>query len=332
MKEIEEHVTAIESVIHNEDNPASTITPIPPAKTRALRILPAGETPANSWAQLRAGEKVVDEKHAFSKDVASVKTAKTQFSLPRLTCGLMLRRCWRAIPRFVNFCMRNKPRSGKVKPSFFRASFELHRMARTRHLATSVARVLATKPEVVAGIRKRLLASDDPDTTDDAEVAIYFGDVQGEAANIGPFMTYQLNMAVVVDHILTLQQSLAHYERMLSESHPIYLQNLYIDLLHARSKGDFALVILGVAGMMHLPPLVLSGTYIYDCPFLPAKSMNDLRIPHTEHPYAPQYRRTILDFWGGRRGYCVTPSCHSVPDMVLVGSCKARGQVGVTVD
>jgi magnesium transporter len=74
-------------------------------------------------------------------------------------------------------------------------------------------------------------------------------------------MTYPLNMAAVVDHILTLQQSLAHYERMLSESHPMYLQNLYIDLLRGRSKGDFALIILGVAGMMHLPPLVLSGTY-----------------------------------------------------------------------
>ncbi len=58
-------------------------------------------------------------------------------------------------------------------------------MARTRHLATSVARVLATKPEVVARIRKRLLASDGPDTSDDGEVATYIGDVQGEAANIG---------------------------------------------------------------------------------------------------------------------------------------------------
>lgn len=182
---------AIESVVHNEDNPASTITPIPLANTRASRSLPVGEAipPGNAWA-LPDGEKLVtatsfvDEKHAFSKDVASVKTAKTQFSLPRLTCGLMLRRWRRAMSRFVDFCMRNKPRS-RVKPSFNRASFDLHRMARTRHLATSVARVLATKPEVVAGIRKRVLASDGPDASDDAEVAIYFGDVQGEAANIG---------------------------------------------------------------------------------------------------------------------------------------------------
>jgi magnesium transporter len=73
-------------------------------------------------------------------------------------------------------------------------------------------------------------------------------------------MTYQLN-AAAVDHILTLQQSLAHYGRMLSESHPMYLQNLYIDLLRARAKGDFAFFVLALVGMVNLPPLVLSGAY-----------------------------------------------------------------------
>ena len=189
VEEIEEHVTAIETIVHNEDNPASTISPIPSANTRALRIVTAGETipPADAWS-LRAipsGEKVVpvisivDEKHTFSINVASVKTAVTQFSLPKMTFGLMLRRWRRAISRFVGYCMRNKPRM--VKPSFTGASVDLHRMARTRRLATSVARVLATKPEVIAGIRKRLMASDNPDAGDDVEVAIYFGDVQGAA-------------------------------------------------------------------------------------------------------------------------------------------------------
>jgi magnesium transporter len=192
VKEIEEHAIAIESVVHNEDNPASTTTPIPPTNPQTSRILPAGKTiPLNNALAPRAlpAEKVVtafsaiDEKHAFSKDVASIKTATTHFSLPRLTCGLILRRWGRAISRFFRFCMRNKPR--QVESGFTRrGSFDLHLMARTRHLATSVARVLATKPEVVAGIRKRLLASD-PDASDDAEVAIYIGDVQGEATNIG---------------------------------------------------------------------------------------------------------------------------------------------------
>jgi magnesium transporter len=76
-------------------------------------------------------------------------------------------------------------------------------------------------------------------------------------------MTYQLNMAAAAaaDHILTLQQSLAHYERMLSESHPIYLQNLNFDLLRARAKGDFAMFILAVVTVMIVPPSVVVGTY-----------------------------------------------------------------------
>ena len=39
-----------------------------------------------------------------------------------------------------------------------------------------------------------------------------------------------------------------------------------------------------------------------------------------------------MDFWGGHRVYSVHPSCLSGPGKVLVGSCKAGGQVGVVVD
>jgi magnesium transporter len=168
LKEIEEHVMVTESVVYNEDNPASTTSPIPLANTQALRIVAAGEKaiPATSF---------IDEKHA---DAASVKTAMTQFSLPKLTCGLMLRRWGCAISGFFCFCRRSKPRM--VMSRFAGASSDLYRMSRTRRLATSVARLLATKPDVIAGIRKRLLSSDGPDVNDDVEVAIYFGDVQGE--------------------------------------------------------------------------------------------------------------------------------------------------------
>jgi magnesium transporter len=246
---------AIESVVHNEEGPKSNtqalqiIAPeeaVPPAKPWALRALPAGEKviTATSFA---------DEKHTISKDVASVKTTVTQFSLPRLTCGLMLRRWRRAISRFISSPVRNKPR--KVTPSFTRTTFDLYRMARTRQLATSVARVLATKPEVVAGIRKRLLASVGPD---DVEVAIYFGDVQGEDLEIPKYITCSAECGSV-DHILTLQQSLAHYERMLSESHPMYIQNLHFDLLRARAKGDYAMFVLAMVTVMVVPPSVVTG-------------------------------------------------------------------------
>jgi len=174
VEEIGEQVAAIESAVYNEDSPASTIAPIPLVNSRELQALPVAEkvVPLTS---------PVDEKHISSRDVASVKTAKTQFSLPRLTCGLMLWRLRRTLSRLIAFfCLRNKPRPRNIEPSFTLTALGLHRMARTRRLTTSVARVLATKPEVVAGIRKRLLTSDGLATSDDAEVAIYFGDVQGE--------------------------------------------------------------------------------------------------------------------------------------------------------
>lgn len=62
-----------------------------------------------------------------------------------------------------------------------------------------------------------------------------------------------------VDHILTLQQSLAHYERMLSESHPLYLQNLHIDLERARIKREFSMFVLALVTVVATPPLVVIG-------------------------------------------------------------------------
>jgi hypothetical protein len=48
---------------------------------------------------------------------------------------------------------------------------------------------------------------------------------------------------------------------MLSESHPMYIQNLHFDLLRARAKGDFAMFILAVVTVMIVPPSVVVGTY-----------------------------------------------------------------------
>jgi magnesium transporter len=172
VEEIGEDVAAIESLVANEDS-LPTITDMSSVGSRSLQAKPAAEKFAPSISFID-----VDEKHVLPREIASVKTAKTQFSLPRLTCGLMWRRLRRALSQSIGYCMRSKPR--KVKPSFTRTTLGLHRMARTRRLVTSVARVLATKPEVIAGIRKRLLASHGSASSDATEVAIYFGDVQGE--------------------------------------------------------------------------------------------------------------------------------------------------------
>lgn len=112
---------------------------------------------------------------------------------------------------------------------------------------TSLTRLLATKSEVVTQIKKRLLTSSHatlPNGTksdDDLDVAIYMGDVQ--------------------DHILTLQHSLAHYERILSQSHPTYLSQLRTAVAFTKNGTDKAIVYLTFVSMAVLCIQTLLGTF-----------------------------------------------------------------------
>lgn len=68
----------------------------------------------------------------------------------------------------------------------------LLRMAATRRIVTSLGRLLHTKGEVIAQIRKRLLVTSRRshghgvglDIQDDGDIAIYMGDIQGENCSI----------------------------------------------------------------------------------------------------------------------------------------------------
>lgn len=73
--------------------------------------------------------------------------------------------------------VRRGPYTGKSKRLGV-PNTSLHRMARIRRLVTSLGRLLATKSEVIAQLRKRLLTGG-ISKADDTEVAIYMGDIQG---------------------------------------------------------------------------------------------------------------------------------------------------------
>ncbi|KAG2154797.1 hypothetical protein DEU56DRAFT_725484 [Suillus clintonianus] len=109
----------------------------------------------------------------------------------------------------------------------------LLRMARARRLVTSLTRLLATKSEVISQTRKRFLTGGrqtaSPQGNEDLEIAIYMGDVQ--------------------DHILTLQQSLHHYEHMLSDSHPAYLTQLRIRLAKTKEYTDKAILTVSMVSI-----------------------------------------------------------------------------------
>ncbi|KAG1749948.1 uncharacterized protein EDB91DRAFT_1235379 [Suillus paluster] len=132
------------------------------------------------------------------------------FHLPRFTMPLFLRHLKRNLQDLTRATTTNT----------------LLRMARARRLVTSLTRLLATKSEVISQIRKRFLIGGrqtaSPQGNEDLEIAIYMGDVQ--------------------DHILTLQQSLHHYEHMLSESHPAYLTQLRIRVAKTKEYTDKAIL------------------------------------------------------------------------------------------
>ncbi|KAJ3987781.1 hypothetical protein F5890DRAFT_679574 [Lentinula detonsa] len=213
---IEKEVMAMEQLVY----PSDTIATLDiPAKSEILDLDP---------------ERISSEKEALptlsKKNLLKLESTftgtRTHFALSRPPLPLLYRR----FLRYMRSFWQPSPSTEKSVPSS--TMITLRRMARTRRLVTSLTRLLATKSEVVAQIRKRLLTglgNGNAGNSEDAEVAMYMGDVQ--------------------DHILSLQHSLAHYERMLSQSHPTYLQQLRTHVSLTKSGADKALVYLTTVSM-----------------------------------------------------------------------------------
>jgi len=102
-------------------------------------------------------------------------------------------------------------------------------------MVISLTRLLASKSEVVSQLRKRLLsynAGDGPGAGighGAVEIAMYMGDIQ--------------------DHILTLQHSLVYYERMLSQSQPLYLAQLDTFLSVSKSRKTKKFLYLSITSI-----------------------------------------------------------------------------------
>jgi len=174
---------------------------------------------------------------------------RPRFAAARWTFPLAFRR----IKRFFNKRWRRMSTGSEAPPSA--TTLTLRRMARARRLVTSLNRLLASKSEVITQIRKRLLKAGasglgNGTKSEELEVAIYMGDVQ--------------------DHILTLQHSLNHYERMLSQSHPTYLSQLRTNFAATKSGTDKSLIYLTTVTIAVLCIQTVIGSF----------SMN-IKVPHS---------------------------------------------------
>lgn len=156
-----------------------------------------------------------------------VEFSQPRFVLPRPSVSLVFRQLRRFMVTTASLIWRKK--------MGYRANATtttLRRMTRTRRLVTSLSRLLATKADVVTHIQKRLMRAghsglgNGTSKGEEFEVAIYMGDVQ--------------------DHILTLQHSLVHIERILSQSHLSYLVQLRSTAATTKGGQDTAVMTLSV--------------------------------------------------------------------------------------
>lgn len=159
--EIEKEVMAIEKLVYSDSNGLGD-TPI------KLDSLPL-PSPQTEKEDLPTFNEKIGVKLAITH---------TRFTVSRPPLHFLYRRFLRSI----RTRWRSSLPTEKVVAPPSSKTITLRRMAATRRLVTSIARLLSTKGEVVTQIRKRLLSGsgNSKASNEEVEVAMYMGDVQGE--------------------------------------------------------------------------------------------------------------------------------------------------------
>jgi magnesium transporter len=223
-------------------------------ETDALSILGYGMGDASHSELFDMELAVVDESRDQLENFGYSKTRSWSRRITRIVfCNAFPSSAWRKmgnyfaerpwmrpILRHLEKQRRNRKKDGGAASSYTTIA-TLARMTSTRRLVTSLGKLLVGKSEVIGRIQKRLsTAGANKRLIHNGyanEIEMYMGDVQGE-----PFFPLIPSVLTFVDHILGLQQSLAHFEKTLSQSHPAYLRYLRTQLGEAKAGMDFALV------------------------------------------------------------------------------------------
>jgi hypothetical protein len=122
----------------------------------------------------------------------------------------------------------------------------LKRITDMRKLVTGLSRLLGTKHQVIAKMRKRAMEGDN------GAVEAYIGDVEGESTSI-------VDQCLHPDHILLLQTSLYHYEYILSHCHPAYLSQLSLTFTLVKRGISQSILALSTVTISVLPMQFVTG-------------------------------------------------------------------------
>lgn len=124
----------------------------------------------------------------------------------------------------------------------------LRRIGECRKRVMLVYHLLGSKADVVKGFSKRLNETIDDRSgvvTGKLEITMYLGDIQ--------------------DHLVTMSQSLSHYEKLLARFHANYLAQINIDMTQVNNETNDVLGKITILGTIVLPINVVTGLWGMNC-------------------------------------------------------------------
>lgn len=162
-------------------------------------------------------------------------------------------------PSAVSTTSKSKSKTSKSSSKILgwkRKGDMLRRIGECRKRVMSVLRLLGSKADVIKGFNKRLNEGelhDKKSPQSRQEITMYLGDIQ--------------------DHIITMVQSLNHYEKLLARFHSNYLAQINIDMTKVNNDTNDVLGKITILGTIVLPINVVTGLW----------GMNVI-VPGQEHP------------------------------------------------
>ena len=115
----------------------------------------------------------------------------------------------------------------------------LKRIGECRKRVMSLLRLLGSKADVIKGFAKR--CNEQWEVAPVSEIGMYLGDIQ--------------------DHIVTMVQSLNHYEKLLARSHSNYLAQINIDMTRVNNDMNDVLGKISILGTIVLPMNIVTGMW-----------------------------------------------------------------------
>ncbi|QPG73437.1 hypothetical protein FOA43_000747 [Brettanomyces nanus] len=130
----------------------------------------------------------------------------------------------------------------------------LRRIGECRRRVMSLLRLLGTKPDVIKGFAKR--CNEQWQVAPKSEIGLYLGDIQ--------------------DHVVTMVQSLNHYEKVLARSHSNYLAQINIDMTKVNNDMNDILGKITILGSIVLPLNIITGLWGMNC-LVPGQDVENLK-------------------------------------------------------